>query len=244
MKLIQVIENLIFEGVSLETIRQKYVGDPIEGEKHKRISEKQFEEIIDVAKNKLNLIVWLTVRVSLGLIHETDIYKFKEYFPIFYNNQSKFPHKDINQYKTKEDINGFIEKCVSIREKNITLTPSVNKEDEKNYVTPNEIQKLENVGIIYLGMSDGYQVFEIPNELKDDDNAWKVYRDILGRCAGREQGAKIDICTIADVSHFKYYLDEYGGSYFVIFNLGDTNSPYQIHFESKQFMDKNDRPLL
>ena len=112
-------------------------------------------------------------------------------------------------------------------------------------MNPKDIQKLESVGIHYLGMSDGYQVFEIPNELKNNENSWKVYRDILGKCAGRDSGAKVEICTIADFKHFKYYLTDYpNSSYFLIFNLGDPLSPYQIHFESNQFMDKNDKAQM
>lgn len=244
MKLLNLFENLILEEYQIDKLKEKYVGEPVESENYNRLSEEQFEEIMNVSGGKFNLVAWLTVRVANNLIDATDIYKFKEYFTIFEKNKNKFPIKDINQYKSKEEINNFIQTCIQIREKNVTLTTGIEKESEKNYVSPKEIEKLESVGIKYLGMSDGYQVFEVPNEVKDSEETWKTYRDILGRCAGREEGAKIDICTMAGINNFKHYLTRYGGSYFVIFNMGDPKSPYQIHFESKQYMDRNNKKLL
>lgn len=244
MKLLQLIESILLEDYQIDKLKEKYVGEPTEGENYKRLSEEEFQEILNVTTGKFNLTAWLTVRVANNLIHTTDIYKFKEYFGIFEKHKNKFEIKDLNQYKTKEQINGFIQKCIQIREKNVQLSAGIDKESSENYVTPKEIEKLESVGIEFLGMSEGYQVFEIPNEVKDDENVWKVYRDILGRCAGRDQGASIDICTIAGFSHFQHYMTQDGGSYFLMFNMGDPQSPYQIHFESNQFMDKNDNPQL
>jgi hypothetical protein len=244
MKLLNLVENLILEEYQIEKLKEKYVGEPVEGEKYKRLSEKEFQDILGVTSGKFNLTAWLTIRVANDLIHTTDIYKFKEYFQIFEKNKNKFEIKDLNQYKTKEEINNFIQKCIEIRERNVQLTVGVDKESAENYATPKEIEKLESVGIQYMGMSDGYQVFEIPNEVKDNKETWKVYRDILGRCAGREQGATVDICTIGGFEHFQYYMKKYGGSYFLLFNMGDPQSPYQIHFESNQFMDRKDNQQL
>lgn len=239
MKLLELVENLILESHSLELLKQKYVGED------KPISEEVFKKIEEVCLNKFNLIAWLTVKVANNIILSEDVYKYKEYFGIFERNKNKFPIKDIHQYKTKDDVQNFINKVIEIREKNVERSSGVESENKENYVSSGEMDKLESVGIKFLGMSDGYQVFEIPNELKDDEGAWKVYKDVLGRCSGREQGAKIDICTMANVGHFKNGLKNYpGSSYFVIFNLSDPKSPYQIHFESNQFMDKNDSPLL
>ena len=241
MKLLDIVESVLLEQHQIDKLKEKYLGNPIQGEKHKRLTEKEFKDILDSSSGNFNLTSWLTVRVANHLIHNTDIYKFREYFQIFEKNKSKFQIRDINQYKTKEEIQEFIRKCIEIREKHVNLTTGVEKGNEEKYVTPKDIQKLENVGINYLGMCDGYQVFEIPNELKDNEDAWKIYRDILGRCAGRDKGAKIEICTIANFSNFQDYLTDHpGSSYFLMFNLGDPLSPYQIHFESNQFMDKND----
>jgi hypothetical protein len=134
---------------------------------------------------------------------------------------------------------------VEIREKDVTSDIKTDEFNKDNYVSVGDIQKLSEVGIKYYGMADGYQVFEVPNEAKDNPEAKKRYREILGRCAGRDKGAKISICTMSSGNYFENYLTNYpDSSYFVMFNLGDKNSPYQFHYESGQFMDKNDTDVI
>lgn len=237
MKMLEIIYNVLLESYDIEKFKEKYVDAG-------KVSEDTFNEIQKVSKNKTILIAWLLKKVAENIIKSEDVYKFEEYLNIFEKNKKEFPIKDISLYKTEDDVKNFIRKCIEIREKNVQLdvAPEGSKE---NYVSPNDIQKLENVGVKFLGMSDGYQVFEIPNEVKDNEQTWKVYRDILGNCAGREQGAKIDLCTIAGFSNFKGYLSRYpGSSYFLMYNLSDPKSPYQFHFESKQFMDKNNQSIF
>ena len=112
-------------------------------------------------------------------------------------------------------------------------------------VSQNGIQKLESVGIKYLGMVDGLQAFQVPPEVKGSKDAWNVYREILGKCSGRDKGQKISICTMAGFGNFNQYLNDYpGSSYYVFYNMGDPLSPYQFHYESNQFMDKNDDDII
>lgn len=227
------IERILQENVQLEQLKFKWVGEG------KPISEEKFAEIEKVCKNRFNFIAWLTKKVGLGTIKSEDVYKYEEYFDIFEKNKQKFDLKDIHQYKTPEEINNFIDKCIEIREKDIEFEDTVGSD---NYVSPNDIEKLISTGgIKYYGLWNGYQVFRIH---KSDDKTWRLYRDILGRCKGRGKGAKIEICTIADYDFFKSYLTRYRlSNYFLLYNLNDPKSPYQLHHESEQFMDKNDRDV-
>jgi antitoxin component YwqK of YwqJK toxin-antitoxin module len=230
MNIYESLRSLILENVLLQQLKDKYVGEG------KPVSQELFEEIEKVCKNKFYLVQWLTKKVGTFVIKDEDVYKYEEYFEIFEKNKSKFPFTDINQVKTSNEVQDFIRKCIEIREEGIRF------EDQplgNNYLTQNEIEKLESGGgSKYLGMFDNYQVFQISSP---DERNWKVYRDLLGRCKGREQGAKIEICTIGDYDYFKRYLtNPRGSSYFVLYNLDDPKSPYQLHVESGQFMDKDD----
>ena len=99
--------------------------------------------------------------------------------------------------------------------------------DEKNYL----LQEIRDI--------------KAAQECAGNEEAHKVYKNILGRCKGREEGASIDICTMANFDHFNDYLNnDPGSSYFVMYNLSDPQSPYQFHYESNQFMDKNDNQIL
>ncbi len=227
------IKTLLFEDLQLQiqNLKNKYVGTD------KPISEEDFVKIQDVSKNKFNNIAWLTKKVGTDIIKAEDIYKYKEYFEIFEKNKNKFEQKDLNLYKTKEDVQKFLDTVISIREKDVEFEDIKGQE---NYVSQSDIEKLTSTGgIDYLGMWNGYQVFRV---FKVGEEVWKPYRDILGRCKGRDKGAKIDICTIGNYGYFKRYLKENKlSNYFLLFNLNDPLSPYQLHHETRQFMDKNDR---
>ena len=237
MELRSLIWKLLLEQVDQNTLnlKNKYVGEG------KPISEDDFNKIIESSGNKFYLLSWLTKKVGQNIIKAEDVYKYKEYFDLYEKNKRKFTHKDIHLYKTAEDLKLFLDEVFKVREGNIVFDEIIG---QSNFIPQNEIEKLERTGgAKYLGMYDNgdykYQVFQIFGVDKD---TWKTYRDILGRCKGRERGAKIDICTIAKYSYFKDYLTHpKGSSYFLLFNLDDPRSPYQLHFESGQFMDKNDR---
>ena len=226
--------DILTEG-PLEDIQNKYVGEG------KPISDELFNEIKEVANNTTQNIIWLIKKVVDEIILPEDIYKYKKYLTIFERYKLKYPKKNIHDIKTKQDVSEFIEKSMEIDDKVNAIEETGNKE---NYVSVNEIEKLKSVGIKYLGMEQGYQVFEIPNELKDSEEAYNTYKTILGRCKGRATGEGIELCTVASKDHFQGYLKKYGGSYFVMFNLSDPKSPYQFHFESRQFMDKNNSEIL
>jgi hypothetical protein len=234
------LKKIIISEARLEDVVQKYVGEG------KPVSEEKYNEILGVTHNDKNYTMWLILRIAGGVIKDEDVYKYEQYFKIFNRYKNLFPIKDINQIKTINDVEDFIKKCVEVREREVKVDDNTKtKFNKDNYVSPSEIQKLDEVGIKYYGMVDGYQVFEVPNESKDNPEAKLRYRNILGRCAGRDMGAKIDICTMSSGKYFEKYLNDHpGSSYFVMFNMGDKNSPYQFHYESGQFMDKNDLNVL
>lgn len=235
METILDIRRLLFEDLEsqIQNLKIKYVGSD------KPLSEDDFTKIREITNDKFYTLAWLTKKAGTGIIKPEDIYKYKEYFEIFEKNKNKFEHKDINLYKTKEDLQKFLDTIISIREKDVEFEDI---KGQDNYVSPAEIEKLTSTGgIEYLGMWKNFQVFRV---FKSDEKTWKLYRDILGRCKGRGRGAKIDICTIGQFDYFKEYLRKHRlSNYFLLYDLNDPKSPYQLHHESRQFMDKNDSPV-
>lgn len=236
MKIQDTIKEILLEQRILDDIRAKYVGDG-----DKKIPEKVYQDIVRITENKVPYIVWLVKMSANGIIKIEDLYKYDEYLKIFTKYKNLYKEKDISRYNTSEDLNYFLKTTIGIREKDVVT----DGDQKNNYVSVNDIKKLNDVGILYHGMSEGYQVFEVPNSLKNSKEAWKVYSNILGKCAGRDEGAKIDLCTIASFENFRNYLEKFPeSSYFVLFNLSDKQSPYQFHYESEQFMDKNDSNII
>ena len=216
--------------ISLDQVKQAYVGS--------ELSAREFDKIFnDITNQKLAYTQWLAKNIAkTKFIKAEDIDRFKSFFDVFEKKKKKFPKADINQYKTEADIQDFITTAQTEREQDIQVTGGGSGE---GLATSNEVDKLARVGIELLGLVDGYQVFKVPQSLTGNKEGWNVYKEVLGRCAGRDQGAKIDICTMASSKYFNQYLKR--GPYYVIFNLNDKQSPYQFHYESGQFMDKNDR---
>jgi hypothetical protein len=204
-----------------------------------KITQELFDEIVKVSFGKGAYATWLIKRIEDGSINDEDVYKFKEYFIIFNKYKSRFPSSDINAYKGEDGVKVFIKTSIDIREKDIEHFGG-DIDNKKNLVSQKGVNELKSVGINLLGIINGYQCFEVPQELMGNELAWKTYRKHLANCSGRDQGAKIDICTMASQQHFDTYLID--GPYYVFFNLSDPKSPYQFHYESNQFMDKNDNP--
>ena len=227
--------KILTEQYSEDVLKTKYVDSGL-------MPENQFNEIINNIKKPF-YYQWLLKMVSSNFIKYEDAYKFKNYFNIFEKFKQHYPIKDLGQIKTMNDVFEFERKS-----KDILIKQQDNKQgdisDKKNLVSTNDIQKLESVGIKYLGMVDGLQSFQVPPEVKDSKEAWNLYREILGKCSGRDKGQIVSICTMAGFDSFKEYLkNSPGSSYYVFYNMGDPLSPYQFHYDSGQFMDKNDNDI-
>jgi len=85
----------------------------------------------DIKKNifKSEYGTWIIKMILNQIIHPEDVYKYKEYLDIFDRNKSKYEMKDINQYKTKEDLNEFLSKTL-LNQKDSSTIKSISKEDK------------------------------------------------------------------------------------------------------------------
>ena len=221
--------------VKIEVLKAQFVDT-------NKISQEVFDDILKSTNSDSAYATWLTSRVAKDLIKAEDIYKYEDYLQIFDKNKKFFDKADINQYKTPQDIKSFIEQAIKIREKDINITGTSSDDTSgskpSGLLTKNEVVKLEEVGIEFVGLMDGYQVFKIPKSLRGNEDAYKTYSIILGKCAGRDQGAKIELCTIANRGYFDQYLGT--DDLYVFYNISDPKSPYQFHYNENQFMDKDD----
>ena len=190
--------RVLSEQYTKDELKTKYVDSGL-------IPENQFNEIINSIKKPF-YSQWLLKMVSSGFIKYEDAYKFEYYFNVFEKFKQHYPIKDLGQIKTLQDVIEFERKSKDILIKQ-QETEQGDISDKKNLVSQNDIQKLESVGIKYLGMVDGLQAFQVPPEVKDSKDAWNVYREILGKCSGRDKGQKISICTMAGFQTFKNYLN-------------------------------------
>lgn len=230
-------ESILTEAFTIEDLKDKFVNKGT-------IDEETFNEIIGMDL-KINYTAWLLKMVNTNLIPSEDISQFTPYLEVFNKFKNLYPIKDINRINKNEEIEDFVKTSIKIIEQN-----STGKEikGSNNYVTPTEISRLDRVGISFLGTVSGYQVFKIPYS-SDSEAAWKEYRQILGRCSGRDSGLDPDgepvgvkYCTIANKGHYDDHLKK--GPLYLFFNMADPLSPYQFHYETSQYKDRRNLNIL
>ena len=233
IKLRQLLYEILTE-VSMDDLKKQFVNSG-------KLTIEDFENIVKASNNKSSYATWLTKKVVDKVIKAEDVYKYKKYLEIFDNNKREFIEKDINQIKTKKEVQDFVTKAIEVEER-LSKAGLSTKEATSNLVSSEGIKQLAEVGIELLGTIDGYQCFKIPQDLSGDKKAWRVYRKWLARCTGREEGKGIRLCTMADQENFDYYL--HIEDLYVFFNMSDKKSPYQFSYKSGQFMDKNNNPII
>ena len=75
------------------------------------------------------------------------------------------------------------------------------------------------------------------------DNKWAVLVPETFE-SSKVFGEDTNWCTTASSgNYYNYYLKKYGGKYFINLDL-ETGDLYQFHFESEQFMDSSDNPII
>jgi hypothetical protein len=175
----------------------------------------KIEDLYPKVNNQHNkgYFMWIYNQLKKGLKYE-DFYKVKEYLRLF--------NKFINRIDgNKRDIN----KYKSIQDLYDVVRDFEGNEDEITTSNSSEIKKIKEKEI----------------DLVYSDGEWSVYVPLTER-ASCLIGKGTQWCTAADVSDnmFDHYNKQ--GKLYVLINK-DDNSKYQLHFESNQLMDVNDREV-
>lgn len=241
-----IIRRVIKEGndADIENIRRVLVDTG-------KISEEDFERIIFVSKNNSNYVKLLSIALANDYMHSTDIDKWgpekDKFFGQFEKAKSSpttkalFPILDIGKIRKRDQFNEFEQTIIDYIDSDAKrkLKDTDDYDPDSILLDQADILKLKKVGIKYLDVVAGYQIFKVSNM---DKETWEVYRKVLGKC---KEGASIHLCTIAGYDNFRNYLQKSpGSSYYVIFNYNDPLSPYQFHYESNQFKDRKNADIF
>lgn len=220
--------------ITLEVLRKQWVESG-------KLDENTFESIVSTMGGRVSYVQWMVPLVAKGIIKEEDIYKWKDNISTFIQYQKSFKEKDILKYKTREDVSYLENRIIELERLKAKPTDTTNSVEEESYVSPVGIKELEEKGINYLGMVDGYQSFEVTKKAGTQEG-FKVYSKYLGRCKDRSNKNRIRICTFNSLETLNSYLKQ--GSLYVFFKYSDPASPYQFHYETNQFMNKDDKSVL
>lgn len=149
--------------VSIEQLKRDWVGEG----PHK-ISEELFELLCRLTNNKSAYTTWLVKKVGDGVVPSIPSVlerEFKDVFSIFDKHKQNFSKKDINQYKTTEDVLDFIKQAREIEK----------EESEKKEVSDFKIGSVKVNG-------KTYDVYRLPQgNLENKPIAIKLGRHNTGQ---------------------------------------------------------------
>jgi hypothetical protein len=185
-----------------------------------KVSEKDFKEVVDAVGNKSAYATWLVKKVADGLIKGEDIYKYKDYFMVFDRQKRKYPKQDINQYKTQQDLDTFVKTSIDLK-----------KTEEEDPSQQKGVSKEDKYKQFYIGSVEGFNVYKIPENRQD----------LYGTSCELGSGTQWCTATGKTRAHYDTYTKQ--GPLYIFIKPG-SDEKYQFHYESKQFMDKNDRPVI
>ena len=181
-------------------------------------NEELFNKINNIYTDNLNnfnkgIFTWLYNLIKNNNLKEEDFYKAKNYVTLFNKFINRIP-------KESRDINKY--KSLSdlydvVKEFEGNEDAPTSKQDELRQIKEKEVKK----------------VFE--------NGDWLVMIPLTER-ASCLIGKGTQWCTAADESDNMFDNYNSDGPLYVIVNK-DDNSKYQLHFESNQIMDENDRPV-
>ena len=185
-----------------------------------KIESDVFQDIVDAVGNKTAYATWLVKKVADDTIKGEDAYKYKEYFDVFNRRKREFEYPDINRYKTTADVRKFVTTAIGLRDS-----------EQEDPSTKKGVQKADKYKEFHIGSVDGFEVYEIPKGRKD------LY------AMSCELGSGAEWCTATGKT--RSYFDEYimEGPLFIFVKPG-SREKYQFHYESGQFMDKDDQPIF
>lgn len=209
--------NELINEISIDMLKQQFVDTG-------KIDDSTFQDILKVTKNKPAIATWLLSRVGgtknvKASIKPEDVYKWEEYLDIFNRYKQEYPKQDINQYKDPMDVFQLIR-----------LTLQIKNREQKDASSIKGISKLDKYAKYKIGEVDGFTVYKLPKGSTDLYNT---------SC---ELGSGTEWCTAT--GNTREWFDEYinqGPLY--IFDNG-KGEKYQFHYESNQFMNKDDESVI
>jgi hypothetical protein len=221
IKLTKILSEIIHGSINEISIQQLETNFVNTG----KISKETFNEILKVTKNDSAFATWLTARVAgskntPAIIKPEDIYKYENYLDIFKRRKKEYRFQDINQVKTPSQLQDFIKTSVDLL-----------NQEKQDISTQKGVSKTEKFKSLKIMDVAGFSVYMIPKDRTD------LYPTSC------ELGSGTEWCTATGNtdSMFLGYIKR--GPLFIFIDNSNPKNKYQVHFESEQFMDRNDNSI-
>lgn len=184
------------------------------------MDENKFNELIKLdptyrdGSNSLGIYgKWILNLYKKGNLKEEDFYKVTEYLKDFEAKKKLIANKDINSYKILPDLAKVLEE---------TDEPTQSKNQLRKAIKRTDLSQDAE----YIGDFGNYVCYSP-----------KTYE------ASCKLGANTEWCTATreDRRNYDYYSKE--GKLYIFINKSTNQAEYQLHFETKSFMNRYDRKI-
>lgn len=212
----QLLEEGLLLEVSIDELRRQWVESG-------KMDEETFNQIVQASNNQSNYATWLVKKVASDIISTEDLHLWSEIFTFFDRYKQRFQKKDINQVKTREDCTEFMNDYNRIKD--------AVENQKSSGMNKSDAEKTDPCLLGKFKTSDGRK--------------WTVYKTTPGQWREeRKIGSGTSWCTVANLSYFDRYLQgDPNPAYYIFINQKDPKEKYQIHYNSDQFKDKDDREV-
>lgn len=144
----------------------------------------------------------------------------KDLLARFDKEKKRLKNKDIMSYKSLEDVDKALDDDSSYNQ----LSSRQELRQTQKAVRNTDIDK------------DAKLVYE--------DSDWEVWVPLTYEASCKlGQGSRWCTASTSNDYYYNYYKDNYGGNYYININKHNPSEKYQFHFESRQFMNKDDESI-
>lgn len=210
--------------VSIEQLRTDFVDTG-------RLDNDTFQRVVDSSRNKSAIATWLTKKVVDRVIPVDQIDAFETYFDTFEKHKRQFPHADLNQYKSAEDVTAFVTKAREIA-----------AEIERDPSKAKGVKKDDKFVKYHFGKAGNFSIYKIPKKEEGDTE------DHYGTSC--ELGGNAKWCTANSTN--RYQFDNYNKENPLYIAVDRTNpvEKYQFYYypgregyrtREPQIMDKENQ---
>lgn len=213
--------------------------------------KKHFDHFRDYGSS---ICFWIGKNIIDGNILPEDVFSWTGYLQTYEKNKTKpffksgMKEMGLSMDFTKiygEDLEKFRHLLNNIQSQNNQYN-SIS--DDDRYLGETQLFRLEELGVKYHGIVEGYQLFEVDSSACSWTlDQWKYYKKTLGQYSTSGQpGELLNVCTFQSINTFKNYLceDKPGSRFWILYDKNDYFSPYQFGYEHGQFMNRKNQDVL
>lgn len=212
----------LIENLNMETLLEDLLAVK---ERYPSIPDNMFNLLISLdptfekEKDKLGTYgKWILDKYKAGTVTDYDLGHITDALKRFDSEKKHLKNKDIYQFKTLSDIDNYLDDENSYRELSHRQEVRQRQKDRRDVDLDKEAD--------HVFSGDGFDIW-VP----------------LTYAASCKLGQGSSWCTASTENDYYYnsYKEEYGGEYWILISQDNPEEKYQFHFESGQFMDKDDR---